>query len=77
MVFLAAGPDITPIQDLILTWTHIGQACRLDWRACIHLRLSVHVKNPAVQARKRWRTGWRLSQALGTPLVRRVASLEK
>ena len=26
MVFLAAGPDITPIQDLILTWTHIGQA---------------------------------------------------
>jgi len=26
MPFLAAAPDITPIQDLILTWTHIGQA---------------------------------------------------
>ena len=26
MVFLAAGPDITPIQDLIVTWIHIGQA---------------------------------------------------
>ncbi|MGA8922542.1 MAG: hypothetical protein WB682_05295, partial [Candidatus Dormiibacterota bacterium] len=26
MPFLAAGPDITPIQDLIVTWTHIGQA---------------------------------------------------
>jgi hypothetical protein len=26
MVLLAAGPDITPIQDLIVTWTHIGQA---------------------------------------------------
>ncbi len=26
MLFLAAGPDISPIQDLILTWTHIGQA---------------------------------------------------
>ena len=26
MVLLAAGPDIAPIQDLILTWTHIGQA---------------------------------------------------
>ncbi len=26
MLFLAAGPDITPIQNLILTWTHIGQA---------------------------------------------------
>lgn len=25
MLFLAAGPDITPIQDLIVTWTHIGQ----------------------------------------------------
>ena len=22
----AAGPDITPIQDLITTWIHIGQA---------------------------------------------------
>ena len=26
MLFLAAGPDVTPITDLILTWTHIGQA---------------------------------------------------
>ena len=26
MIFLAAGPDITPIKDLIITWTHIGQA---------------------------------------------------
>ena len=26
MVFLAAGPDIQPIQDLIGTWTHIAQA---------------------------------------------------
>lgn len=26
MSLLAAGPDITPIQDLIITWTHIGQA---------------------------------------------------
>jgi hypothetical protein len=26
MFFLTAGPDITPIKDLIITWTHIGQA---------------------------------------------------
>jgi hypothetical protein len=26
MTFLAAGPDITPITDLIGTWTHIAQA---------------------------------------------------
>lgn len=26
MPFLVAGPDITPIQDLIGTWTHIAQA---------------------------------------------------
>ncbi len=26
MPFLAAGPDITPITDLITTWIHIGQA---------------------------------------------------
>jgi hypothetical protein len=26
MVFLDSGPDITPIQNLIVTWTHIGQA---------------------------------------------------
>ena len=26
MPFLAAGPDITPIQDLITTRTQIGQA---------------------------------------------------
>lgn len=26
MVFLATGPDITPITDLIATWIHIGQA---------------------------------------------------
>jgi len=26
MPFLTAGPDITPIQDLITTWTHIAQA---------------------------------------------------
>jgi hypothetical protein len=26
MLFLAAGPDITPIQELITTWTHIAQA---------------------------------------------------
>jgi hypothetical protein len=26
MPFLAAGPDIAPIQELITTWTHIAQA---------------------------------------------------
>jgi hypothetical protein len=26
MLFLAGEPDITPITNLILTWTHIGQA---------------------------------------------------
>jgi hypothetical protein len=26
MSFLAATPDITPITDLITTWTHIAQA---------------------------------------------------
>jgi hypothetical protein len=26
MLLLAAGPDITPITDLINTWIHIGQA---------------------------------------------------
>jgi len=26
MLFLAGGPDITPITDLITTWIHIGQA---------------------------------------------------
>ena len=26
MPFLAAGPDIPPIQDLIRTWTHIAHA---------------------------------------------------
>ncbi len=26
MIFLAAGPDITPLTDLITTWIHIGQA---------------------------------------------------
>src|SRR2546423_10352057 len=26
MFFLAGGPDITPITDLITTWIHIGQA---------------------------------------------------
>jgi uncharacterized membrane protein len=26
MIVLTAGPDITPIKDLIITWTHIGQA---------------------------------------------------
>ena len=27
MIFLAStGPNVTPITDLILTWTHIGQA---------------------------------------------------
>ena len=26
MVFLTAGPDITPITNLITTWIHIGQA---------------------------------------------------
>ena len=26
MIFLAAGPDMKPITDLILTRTHIGQA---------------------------------------------------
>ena len=26
MFFLAAGPDVTPITDLINTWIHIGQA---------------------------------------------------
>ena len=26
MLFLAAGPDIAPITDLITTWTHIAQA---------------------------------------------------
>jgi hypothetical protein len=26
MLFLAGGPDITPITELITTWIHIGQA---------------------------------------------------
>ena len=26
MLFLADGPDITPITNLINTWIHIGQA---------------------------------------------------
>jgi uncharacterized membrane protein len=26
MIFLATGPDITPITELITTWIHIGQA---------------------------------------------------
>jgi hypothetical protein len=26
MVFLDSTPNVTPITDLILTWTHIGQA---------------------------------------------------
>ncbi|HEX3508700.1 MAG TPA: hypothetical protein VHW94_09945 [Candidatus Dormibacteraeota bacterium] len=26
MLFLDSGPNITPIQDLITTWTHIAQA---------------------------------------------------
>jgi hypothetical protein len=26
MIFLTAAPDVTPITNLILTWTHIGQA---------------------------------------------------
>jgi hypothetical protein len=26
MLFLDAIPDISPIQNLIVTWTHIGQA---------------------------------------------------
>jgi hypothetical protein len=26
MIFLDAGPDITPITNLITTWIHIGQA---------------------------------------------------
>jgi hypothetical protein len=26
MLFLDAGPDVTPITNLIITWTHIGQA---------------------------------------------------
>jgi hypothetical protein len=26
MPFLDSAPNITPITDLILTWTHIGQA---------------------------------------------------
>jgi hypothetical protein len=26
MLYLASVPDITPIQDLISTWTHIAQA---------------------------------------------------
>jgi hypothetical protein len=26
MVFLAAEPNVGPILDLILTWTHVGQA---------------------------------------------------
>jgi hypothetical protein len=26
MLFLASTPNMTPITDLILTWTHIGQA---------------------------------------------------
>ena len=26
MSFLAAGPDITPLTDLITNWIHIGQA---------------------------------------------------
>ena len=26
MLFLASTPNVAPITDLILTWTHIGQA---------------------------------------------------
>jgi hypothetical protein len=26
MLFLDTAPNVTPITDLILTWTHIGQA---------------------------------------------------
>ena len=26
MLFLESGPNVAPILDLILTWTHIGQA---------------------------------------------------
>jgi hypothetical protein len=26
MLYLAGGPDITPVSDLITTWIHIGQA---------------------------------------------------
>jgi hypothetical protein len=26
MLFLDTGPDISPIQNLVVTWTHIGQA---------------------------------------------------
>ncbi len=26
MILLTAGPDITPITDLVTTWIHIGQA---------------------------------------------------
>jgi hypothetical protein len=26
MMFLDATPDVTPIKDLILAWTHVGQA---------------------------------------------------
>jgi hypothetical protein len=26
MLFLSATPDVTPITNLILNWTHIGQA---------------------------------------------------
>ena len=26
MLFLASTPNMAPITDLILTWTHIGQA---------------------------------------------------
>ncbi len=26
MIFFAAGPDITPLTELITTWIHIGQA---------------------------------------------------
>jgi hypothetical protein len=35
MEFLAAvGPDITPIQDLINTWIHIGQVLVASVGAC-------------------------------------------
>jgi hypothetical protein len=26
MIFLEAGPDVTPITNLVTTWIHIGQA---------------------------------------------------
>ena len=26
MLFLESTPNVTPLTDLILTWTHIGQA---------------------------------------------------